>query len=73
MALRSDRSHLLKKLCKDAHSCEPSSLAVAIECANNLPLWAEHQIKFRGLSYQATEATVLEARRLLNRIEAADQ
>jgi len=73
MALRSDPSHLLRKLFKDAHSCEASSIAVAIEWANNLPLWAEHQIKYRGWSYLATEATVREGRRLLNRIEAADQ
>jgi hypothetical protein len=63
--------HRLRKLYRDAHHCEPPSEGHAINWAAKPELWAEHQIRFRGWSYQATESTVREARRLSNRISVA--
>jgi hypothetical protein len=63
--------HRLLKLYRDAHHCEPPSEGHAINWAAKPELWAEHQIRFRNWSYQATESTVREARRLSNRISVA--
>ncbi len=63
--------HRLRKLYADAHHCEPPTDGHAINWAAKPELWAEHQIRYRNWSYQATEATVREARRLSNRIAAA--
>lgn len=60
--------HRLRKLYRDAHHCEPPTDQHAIEWAGKPELWAEHQIRYRGWSYQATEATVREARKLFNRV-----
>ena len=61
----------LRVLYRDAHHCEPPTDQHAIEWAAKPELWAEHQIRFRGWTWHATEATVKEARRLSNRISAA--
>ena len=62
--------HRLRKLYADAHHCAPPSDQHAIDWAKAPELWAEHQIRYRGWGYIATEATVREARRLSNRISA---
>lgn len=61
----------LRRIYRDAHHCEPASDQHAIEWAKSPELWAEHQIRFRDWSWHATEATVREARRLYNRINAS--
>lgn len=61
----------LRRLYRDAHHCEPASDQHAIEWAKSPELWAQHQIRFRDWSWHATEATVREARRLYNRINAS--
>lgn len=63
--------HRLRRLYRDAHHCEPPTDQHAIDWANDPVLWATHQIRFRNWSWEATEATVREARRLHNRIIAA--
>lgn len=60
--------HRLRKLYRDAHHCEPPSEGHLYDWAAKPELWAEHQIRFRGWSWHATEATVREARRLFNRL-----
>lgn len=60
--------HRLRKLYRDAHHCDAPSDQHAIDWAKALELWATHQIRFRNWSWEATEATVREARRLHNRI-----
>ena len=64
--------HRLRKLYRDAHHCDPATDDHAINWAAKPELWAEHQIRFRNWSWHATEATVREARRLHNRIAAAN-
>ena len=64
--------HRLRKLYRDAHHCEPPSDQHAIEWAAKPELWAEHQIRFRGWGWIVTESTVRQARRLHNRITAAN-
>ncbi len=61
----------LRRIYRDAHHCEPASDQHAIEWAKSPELWAQHQIRFRDWSWHATEATVREARRLYNRINAS--
>lgn len=62
--------HRLRRLYRDAFHCEPPSDQHAIDWAAKPELWGEHQIRFRGWSWQATEATIRDARRLHNRITA---
>lgn len=64
--------HRLRRLYRDAHHCEPASDQHALEWAGKPELWATHQIRFRNWSWEATEATVREARRLFNRIQASN-
>ena len=64
--------HRLRKLYRDAHHCEPPTDQHAIDWAKAPELWAEHQIRFRNWSYHATDATVREARKLYNRIQATE-
>lgn len=64
--------HRLRKLYRDAHHCEPPTDDHAINWAAKPELWAEHQIRFYNWSWQVTEATVRECRRLHNRITAAN-
>lgn len=59
--------HRLKRLYRDAHHCEPESDHLALEWARNPGLWATHQIRYRGWSYEAADATVRTARQLHNR------
>lgn len=63
--------HRLRILYRDAHHCDPPTDGHAIDWAAKPELWAEHQIRFRGWSWHATEATVREARKLYNRITVA--
>jgi hypothetical protein len=62
----------LRVVYRDAHHCEPPTDQHAIDWAAKPELWAEHQIRFRGWSWHATEATVREARRLNNCLKAAE-
>lgn len=64
--------HKLRRLYRDAHHCEPPTDQHAIDWAARPELWATHQIRYRNWSWEATEATVREARRLSNRLEASD-
>lgn len=61
--------HRLRKLYRDAHHCEPPTDNHALNWAAGPELWATHQIRFRNWSWEATEATVREARRLHNRLQ----
>ena len=65
--------HRLRRLYRHAHHCDPATDQHAIKWASKPELWATNQIRYRNWSYEATEATVREARRLFNRIDAAAQ
>lgn len=62
--------HRLRKLYYDAHHCQPPTDQHALDWAAKPELWAEHQIRFRGWSWYATESTVRSARQLHNRLKA---
>lgn len=64
--------HRLRRLYRDAHHCEAPTDQHAIDWAKAPELWAEHQIRFRGWGFIVTESTVREARKLYNRIHAAN-
>jgi hypothetical protein len=64
--------HRLRKLYRDAHHCDPATDQHVITWAKAPELWAEHQIRFRGWSWYATEATVRECRRLVGRAERVE-
>jgi len=61
--------HRLRKLYRDAHHCEPPTDDHVREWARNPIHWATDQIRYRGWSYLAADATVRECRRLYARIE----
>lgn len=61
----------LRVIYRDAHHCEPPTDQHALDWAAKPELWAEHQIRYRGWSWHATEATVREARRLHHCLQAA--
>lgn len=62
--------HRLRKLYRDAHHCDAPTDQHANDWAKAPEQWAEHQIRYRNWSWHATEATVREARKLYNRIQA---
>jgi hypothetical protein len=64
--------HQLRKLYRDAHHCEPATDQHAIDWAAKPERWAEYEIRFHNKSWYVCEATVREARRLHNRIQAAN-
>jgi hypothetical protein len=64
--------HRLLKLYRDAHHCDAPTNQHALDWARSPELWAEHQVRYRGWSWHAAEATVREARRLSNRLVAAE-
>lgn len=61
--------HRLRKLFYDAHHCHAATDQQALDWAAKPEIWAEHQIRFRGWSWYATEATVRSARELHNRLK----
>lgn len=63
--------HRLRRLYRDAHHCDPASDALAMEWAARPERWAEYQVRHRGWSWHAAEATVREARKLHARLTAA--
>ncbi len=64
--------HRLRALYRDAHHCDPPSDDHVLRWASKPELWATHKIRFGNWSYEATEATVRQARTLLKQAQHAD-
>ena len=63
--------HKLRRIYRDAHHCDPASDANVLAWAKKPELWAEQQIRHRGWSWHATEATVRACRVLARRAAQA--
>lgn len=59
--------HRLRGLYRDAWHCDPSSDELVLRWAEKPEAWAEIQIRHRGWSWHATEATVRACRQLYRR------
>ena len=63
--------HRLRKLYRDAWHCDPDSDALVLSWAEKPEAWAEIQIRHRGWTWLATEATVRQCRQLYRRAAQA--
>ena len=61
----------LRVLYRDAFKVQDFDDNSVLLWANNPELWAEHQIRYRGWGYNATEAVVRHCRTLRKRAEIA--